>query len=394
MRKDEQIIAMYDGKMSAREVCNKLNESGVKVSYHYTANVIKSYKNDNVHTTTDNVHFESDNVHNESDNVYTSTDNICTLLSQIVTKLSQIEARLEALELCNTRARKSTSNKSNTKVNLLKHSLSLPNTEGTSTISEGTYDEGREPDLSRLGYEDCGLVGIDDADPDYDTYQAEDSEVGYEDNGIEYTDIPPTDGITQTPTDTPTDTEFTTDDYQMSQVEYADIPPTDGITTATVSQAPVNTTTTITKGEYWASWKRFRDSVSTLTPEERDEYYHQYIANLHKLYAGQELATMRTKLHNQYVYLCDQAAKPFIPDQTAVITMPETDGTMQWCRDYMMASRQMMALNSHAKAQPKEYGEYYASTIRDYMRTHGHITDDQKAAIDGLITRYLTPDAK
>jgi len=387
MRKDEQIIAMYDGKMSAREVCNKLNESGVKVSYHYTANVIKSYKSDNVYTT-------SDNVHSESDNVYASTDNVCTLLQQIVTKLSQIEARLEALDHCNTRARLSTSTRCNNNINIHTHSLY---TEGTSPISEGTYDEGTETDQSGLGYEDCGLVESYDADPNQDTYQAEGSGVGYEDNGIEYSDIPPTDGITQTPSYTPTDTEYTADDYQADQVEYADIPPTDGIATATASQTPKKTTSTITKGEYWASWQRFRNTVSTLTPEERDDYYHQYIANLHSLYQGQELADMRTKLHRQYTYLCDQATKAnveFTPDQTAVITMPEMDGTMQWCRDYVMASRQMMALNVHAKAHPKEYGEYYASTIRDYMRTHGHITDDQKAAIDGLITRYLTPDAK
>lgn len=390
MRKDEQIIAMYDGKMSAREVCNKLNESGVKVSYHYTANVIKNHKSDNVYTT-------SDNVHSESDNVYTSTDNVCTLLQQIVTKLSQIETRLEALEVCNTRARLSTSTKGNNNINIHKHNLSLLNTEGegnkgegTSPISEGTYDEGTGTDQSGLGYEDCGMVGIDDADPDHDTYQAEGSEVGCEDNGIEYSDIPPTDGITQTPSDT-------TDDYQADQVEYADIPPTDGLTTATANHTPANTTPTMTKGDYWASWQRFRNTVSTLTPEERDDYYRQYIAKLHSLYKGQELADMRTKLHRQYTYLCDQATKAnveFTPDQTAVITIPVMDGTMQWCRDYVMASRQMMALNAHAKAHPKEYGEYYASTIRDYMHTHGHITDDQKAAIDGLITRYLTPDAK
>ena len=383
MRKDEQIIAMYDGKMSAREVCNKLNESGVKVSYHYTANVIKNHKSDNVHTTSDNVHSESDNVHSESDNVhsesdnvYTSTDNVCTLLQQIVTKLSQIETRLEALELCNTRARLSTSTRSNiTKTSIKESTSDLSISEGTS-VKVAREETTEQTDCGVDGGLDCVDVDVEIVDTDTPSEEANNT---------------PTDDSTPAETDTNTDNMDQTgmDSGFANGIEYADIPPTDGTITATVSQAPVNTTTTITKGEYWASWKKFTEAIPTFSKEERDTYYQKYFKELSKLYQGEELGNRRVKLSNQYQYLIAKADTAFKPDPSAVITIPDTDDPMVWAEQFIICWAQKLRTNRLVYTKQKEYADYYTSQLRQYLIDHNRATDGDLDRVEAIMDQYL-----
>ena len=378
MRKDEQIIAMYDGKMSAREVCNKLNESGVKVSYHYTANVIKNHKSDNVYTTTNNVHFESDNVHFKSDNVYTSTDNICTLLSQIVTKLSQIEARLEALDPCNTRARLSTYTEGNiSKGNLKESTTNLSISEGTSV--KVACEEPTE-------HTDCGVDGgldLEIADTDTPSEEADNTptEMHTDPDNVDQAEL---DNVDFEISDTDTPSEPSTD-----QVEYADIPPTDGTITATVSQAPVSTTSTITKGEYWASWKKFTEAIPSLSKEERDSYYQKYFKQLGKLYQGEELGNRRVKLSNQYHYLIAKADTAFKPDPSAIITVPEQDDPMAWAEQFIICWAQKLRTNRLVYTKQKEYAEYYTAQLRQYLVDHNRATDGDLDRVEAIMDQYL-----
>lgn len=382
MRKDEQIIAIYDGKMSAREVCNKLNESGVKVSYHYTANVIKNHKSDNVHTTTDNVH-------SESDNVYTTTDNVCALLSEIVTKLSLIEARLEALEVCNTRARLSTYTRSNiTKANIKESTSDLSISEGTSVkVADAELTE--QTDCGVDGGLDCVDVDLEIVDTDTPSEEADN------------TDNTPTDDSTPADTDTNQDnvgqTELDNVDHTgmdmdcglANDIEYADVPPTDGTITATVSHVPVNTTTTITKGDYWASWKKFTEAIPSLSKEERDNYYQKYFKQLSKLYQGEELGNRRVKLSNQYQYLIAKADTAFKPDPSAVITIPDTDDPMAWAEQFIICWAQKLRTNRLVYTKQKEYADYYTAQLRQYLIDHNRATDGDLDRVETIMDQYL-----
>ena len=379
MRKDEQIIAMYDGKMSAREVCNKLNESGVKVSYHYTANVLKNHKTDNVYTT-------SDNVHSESDNVYTTTDNICTLLSQIVTKLSQIEARLEALEVCNTRARLSTSPKGNiTKANIKESTSDLSISEGTSV---------KVADAEPTEQTDCGVDGgLDCVDVDLDivdtpSEEADNTDTPTDDSTPADTDANP-DNADQTELDNVDQTGMDMDCGVDNGIEYADVPPTDSINTATVSHAPSNTTSTVSKGDYWASWKKFVEAIPTLSKEERYTYYQKYFKELSKLYQGEELGLRRVKLSNQYHYLIDKADTAFKPDPSAVISIPDTDDPMTWAEQFIICWAQKLRTNRLVYSKQKEYADYYTGQLRQYLFDHNRATDGDLDRVEALMEQYL-----
>ena len=388
MNKKNEIIRVYteaEGHATAKQITDTLINEGVEVTYNYVTMVIRSYKkgiNDNYNKVIN----DSDTINDSIiDSINDNYKKVITMLSQIITKLSVLEA---ALDPCNTRARLSTYTRCT-------EGISLENIKESSlTITEGPSIEGSESadnaDQTRL--DNVDNMDLEDINTDTPSEEANN------------TDNTPTDD--NTPTEMYTDpdnvdqTELDNVDFKISdtdipsepstgQVEYADIPPTDGITTTTVSQAPVNTTTTITKGEYWASWKRFVESIPTLSKEERDNYYQRYFKQLSKLYQGEELGNRRVKLSNQYNYLCDQADKEFRPDPSALISVPDTDDPMAWAEQFIICWAQKLRTNRLVYTKQKEYADYYTAQLRQYLIDHNRATDGDLDRVEAIMDQYL-----
>ncbi len=60
---------------------------------------------------------------------------------------------------------------------------------------------------------------------------------------------------------------------------------------------------TMNSSDFWNSWKRFKDVIGTLTPEEQSKNFQVYWNKLGKLYTGDRLEEHRSKITKEYEYL-------------------------------------------------------------------------------------------
>lgn len=386
MNKKNEIIRVYteaEGHATAKQITDTLINEGVEVTYNYVTMVIRSYKkgiNDNYNKVINNSDTINDTI---SDSINDNYKKVITMLSQIITKLSLLEV---ALDPCNTRARLSTSPKGNiTKANIKESTSDLSISEGTS-VKVADAEPTEQTDCGVDGGLDCVDVDLEIVDTDTPSEEADNTPT--DDSTPAETDTNP-DNMDQTGMDM--DCGIANDDADTYQngIEYADIPPTDGTITATVSQAPVNTTTTITKGEYWASWKKFTEAIPTLSKEERDNYYQKYFKELGKLYQGEELGNRRVKLSNQYQYLIAKADTAFKPDPSAVITIPDTDDPMAWAEQFIICWAQKLRTNRLVYTKQKEYADYYTAQLRQYLSDHNRATDGDLDRVEAIMDQYL-----
>lgn len=307
------------------------------------------------------------------------------MLSQIITKLSVLEA---ALDPCNTRARLVTSTEGNNSKTDIKKSIT------DFSISEGPSV--KVADAEPTEQTDCGVDGgldsvdvdLEIADTDTPSEEANNTptETNTDPDNVDQTEL---DNADQTGMDM--DCGFVDDNTGTYQngMEYADVPQTDNITTATVSQAPANTTSTISKGEYWASWKKFVEAIPTLSKEERDNYYQKYFQQLGKLYQGEELGMRRVKLSNQYQYLIAKADTTFKPDPSAVINIPDQDDPMVWAEQFIICWSQKLRTNRLVYTKQKEYADYYTAQLRQYLFDHNRATDGDLDRVEAIMDQYL-----
>jgi hypothetical protein len=231
-------------------------------------------------------------------------------------------------------------------------------------------------------------VDLEIVDTDTPSEEADNTDTLTDDSTPADTDTNP-DNADQTELDNVDHTGMDMDCGLANDIEYADVPPTDGTITATVSQVPANTTTTITKGEYWASWKKFVEAIPTLSKEERDNYYQKYFKQLGKLYQGEELGNRRVKLSNQYQYLIAKADTAFKPDPSAVITIPDTDDPMAWAEQFIICWAQKLRTNRLVYTKQKEYADYYTAQLRQYLIDHNRATDGDLDRVEAIMDQYL-----
>lgn len=382
MNKKNEIIRVYteaEGHATAKQITDTLINEGVKVTYNYVTMVIRSYKesiNDNynkvINNNSDTI---NDTINNNIDSINDNYKKVITMLSLIITKLSKLEA---ALDPCNTRARLSTSPRcTEGKANIKKSTSDLSISEGTS-VKVADAEPTEQTDCGVDGGLDCVDVDLDIVDTDTPSEEADNTDT-------------PTDDSTPADTDTNPDNADQTELDNMGQtgMEYADVPPTDDVSTATVSHAPSNTTSTVSKGDYWASWKKFVKAIPTLSNEERDTYYQKYFKELSKLYQGEELGIRRVKLSNQYQYLIAKADTAFQPDQSAVINIPEQDDPMAWAEQFIICWAQKLRTNRLVYTHQKEYADYYTAQLRQYLFDHNRATDGDLDRVEAIMDQYL-----
>lgn len=284
------------------------------------------------------------------------------------------------MDHCNTRARLSTSPKGNiTKANIKESTSDLSISEGTS-VKVADTEQTEQTDCGVDGGLDCVDVDLDIVDTDTPSEEADNTDTPTYDS---------TPADTDTNTDNADQTGMDMDCGVDNGIEYADVPPTDDISTATVSHAPSNTSSTVTKGGYWASWKKFTEAIPSLSKEERDTYYQKYFKELSKLYHGEELGIRRVKLSNQYHYLINKADTAFKPDPSAVINIPDQDDPMTWAEQFIICWAQKLRTNRIVHTKQKEYAEYYTTQLRQYLFDHNRATDGDLDRVEVMMDQYL-----
>ena len=71
----------------------------------------------------------------------------------------------------------------------------------------------------------------------------------------------------------------------------------------------------MTKTEFWDSWHKFRDNITTLDQVTAENYFERYLSKLAIIYDGDELAKQTEKLKREFAYLVKQNVKP-VDDNT------------------------------------------------------------------------------
>ncbi|MBQ6047289.1 MAG: hypothetical protein IJL38_06705 [Bacteroidales bacterium] len=66
----------------------------------------------------------------------------------------------------------------------------------------------------------------------------------------------------------------------------------------------------MTKSDYWASWHRFRENITTLDQATAENYFKRYISKLGIIYDGDELAKQSEKMKREFAYLVRLTVKP------------------------------------------------------------------------------------
>lgn len=66
----------------------------------------------------------------------------------------------------------------------------------------------------------------------------------------------------------------------------------------------------MTKSEFWDSWNKFRDNITTLDQTTAENYFERYLSKLAILYDGDELTKHTDNLKKQFDYLVKQTVKP------------------------------------------------------------------------------------
>ena len=94
---------------------------------------------------------------------------------------------------------------------------------------------------------------------------------------------------------------------------------------------------TMTKSEFWESWNKFRDNITTLDQTTAENYFERYLSKLAILYEGDELTRHTDNLKKQFDYLVKQTVKP-VDDNTPWVRFMDGREFEEWCADLLISN--------------------------------------------------------